>query len=187
MVGGRGRPTRPQYCRPGGTGDRQPSEPSRRTRPYVPPTRGASVAGSQSPRTSRGCLRKKTGLWVGANKKETPNPQASKKHQRQERNRQKHQPSQTSDSHQQARPSATRDFKVWPDIPPTRELESDARGRNRDAVSAREQRNVSPQPLSTHTEPMGPCQKHLSGYFLGCLDETRCVHASDSGIEAPRL
>ena len=37
-------------------------------------------------------------------------------------------PSQTSDSHQQAEPSATREFVVWPDIPPTWELEHDARG-----------------------------------------------------------
>ena len=37
-------------------------------------------------------------------------------------------PSQTSDSHQQAEPSATREFVVWPDISPTWELEHDARG-----------------------------------------------------------
>ena len=37
-------------------------------------------------------------------------------------------PSQTSDSHQQGRNKATREFAVWPDIPPTWELEHDARG-----------------------------------------------------------
>ena len=51
MVGGGStRPRPPVLTR--GVGDRQPSDPSRRTRPCVPPTRHASDAGSQSPRTS---------------------------------------------------------------------------------------------------------------------------------------
>ena len=37
-------------------------------------------------------------------------------------------PARLSDSFKQARPSTTREFLVWPDIPPTRELECDARG-----------------------------------------------------------
>ena len=37
-------------------------------------------------------------------------------------------PNQTSDSHQQAQPSMTGEFREWPDIPPTWELERDARG-----------------------------------------------------------
>ena len=37
-------------------------------------------------------------------------------------------PNQTSDSHQQAQPRTTGEFREWPDIPPTWELERDARG-----------------------------------------------------------
>ena len=37
-------------------------------------------------------------------------------------------PNQTSDSHQQAEQSTTEVFREWPDIPPTWELEKDARG-----------------------------------------------------------
>ena len=39
MVGRRGRHPRPPVLSPRGTGDRQPSDPSRSTRPCVPPTR----------------------------------------------------------------------------------------------------------------------------------------------------
>ena len=40
MVGSRGRHSRPPVLSPPGTGDCQPSEPSRSTQPSVPPTRG---------------------------------------------------------------------------------------------------------------------------------------------------
>ena len=116
----------PQYCRPGGLANANHrirhdahNQGARRLE--------ASDAGNQSPRTSReGYLRKKTGPRVGAhakgNEKETPNPQASEKHQRQEDNRQKHQrPARRATS-------ATGEFRAWPDIPPTGELERVARG-----------------------------------------------------------
>ena len=53
MVGGGGRWSRPPVLSPRGTGDRQPSDPSRSAPPIVPPTRDASDAEIQSPRTSR--------------------------------------------------------------------------------------------------------------------------------------
>ena len=70
----------------------------------------------------------RSGPRVGALEKgneTTRNPQASEKHQQPP---EAPAPSQTSDSHQQAPPSTTGEFGEWPDIPPTRELECDARG-----------------------------------------------------------
>ena len=43
MVGRRGTQSRSPMLSPGGTGDRQPSDPSGRTQPCVPPTRGTKV------------------------------------------------------------------------------------------------------------------------------------------------
>ena len=71
---------------------------------------------------------RRSGPRVGAletGKETTRNPQASEKHQQPP---EAPAPSQKSDSHQQAQPSTTGEFRVWPDIPPTWELERDARG-----------------------------------------------------------
>ena len=62
---------------------------------------------------------------VSPNKETTRNPQAREKHKQPQ---QAPAPNQTSDSHQQAEQSTTEVFREWPDIPPTWELERDARG-----------------------------------------------------------
>ena len=98
MVGGGSRQSRllPPVLSPWGTGDRQPSDPSRRTRPRFPRTRcfwcrepkSQNIEGDTCGRKNRSSRRRPR---KGKRKKETPSPQASNKHQRQDHNRQKHQ------------------------------------------------------------------------------------------------
>ena len=82
---------------------------------------------------------------------------------------------------------------TWPDIPPTWELELDVR-RHTETKTKLLTRSVHVsdsgieipsivmrwlQPTQENTETVHPsfcpCFKHLSGYFPGCWDETRCV------------
>ena len=126
MVGGRSREPRPQYCRPG-----KPAIANHQTRHevhnQVSRRRGMLLMqGTEVPEHRRGYLQKKNRL-LGRRHHEKKQDDPTRKNQHQEHRSQKHQPSKTSDSHQQAKPSATRAFFVWPDIPPTWELESDVR------------------------------------------------------------
>ena len=139
--GGGGTQCRSPVLSPRRTGERQPPDPSRRTQPTRTPADSWLVMqGTKVPEHRGGYLRKKTGPRVGALAHEnetTTNPQASEKHQRQEHCRQKHQ-------RQARRATATSRQKkglgVRPDIPPTRELECDARGHS----EARTQLSILP-------------------------------------------
>ena len=96
MVGGGSTRPRPPVLTPRGAGDRQPSDPSRRTPPGGPPTRDASDVGSQSPRTSnrrdtchkvitdhcRFLGRCPFSFWIGPRRKETE-PEATETDQAQ--------------------------------------------------------------------------------------------------------
>ena len=116
MVGGRSREPRSQYCRPG-----KPAIANHQTRHEVHnqvSRRRAMLLmqGTEVPEHRRGYLQKKNRL-LGRRHHEKKQDDPTRKNQHQEHRSQKHQPSKTSDSHQQAKPSATRAFFVWPDIP----------------------------------------------------------------------
>ena len=57
--------TSPPVLSPGGTGDRQPSDPSRSTRPCVPPTRFGPSCDTDPPNSSFLVWRHQTWLTVG--------------------------------------------------------------------------------------------------------------------------
>ena len=128
MVGGRSREPRPQYCRPG-----EPAIANHQTHHEVNKEMshrlGASGARNRSPRRKRGIPPAEMPVLGSAptkkGKETTRNPQASEKHQQ---TPEAPAPSQKSESHQQAQPSTTGELGGWPDIPPTWELERDARG-----------------------------------------------------------
>ena len=126
MVGGRSREPRSQYCRPG-----EPAIANHLSRHEVNKELvrrlGASCARNRCSRRKRGKPAKMPVLWTASPERETnktqphqPAPGANEP--------EAPAPNQTSDSHQQAQPSTTGEFRQWPDIPPTWELERDARG-----------------------------------------------------------
>ena len=126
MVGGRSREPRPQYCRPG-----EPAIANHQTHHEVNKELsrrlGASGARNRSPRRKRGIPAKMPVHWTASPERETNKTQP---HQPAPGTNEPEAPApnQTSDSHQQAQPSTTGEFREWPDIPPTWELERDARG-----------------------------------------------------------
>ena len=63
MVGGGGARTRPRELSPRGTGDRQPSDPPRRTQPGGPPIRGFLMRGTKVPEHRRGYLENFVSSW----------------------------------------------------------------------------------------------------------------------------
>ena len=117
MVGGRSREPRPQYCRPGElaianhhTHHEVNKELSRRLGCKEPKSQKKDWNTCKNAGPLDGVQTQPHQPAPGTNEPEAPAP------------------SQKSDSHQQAQPSTTREFREWPDIPPTWELEHDARG-----------------------------------------------------------
>ena len=140
----------PPVLSPRKPGDRQPSDPSRRTQPGGSPTRGFWCKETKSPNvgkeTGRGQLtvelrrcgdtcpigiyRSLPVFGTAPSQRETENEITTHQPAPGTDKARPPAPSQTSDSHQQAQPSATGEFGSWPDIPPTWELERDAHGRS---------------------------------------------------------
>ena len=126
MVGGRSRESRPQYCRPG-----EPAIANHQTHHEVNKEMslrlGASGARNRSPRRKRGIPAKMPVHWTASPERD---PNKTQPHEPAPGTNEPEAPApnQTSDSHQQAQPSTTGEFREWPDIPPTWELERDARG-----------------------------------------------------------
>ena len=126
IVGGGG--ARSRLLSPRVAGDRQPSDPSRRTQPRGPPTRGFCCKEPMSQNMEGDtCEKKKTGPWIGASQRDTkPHnlPQSSAKDTQAR--------STIAQRHERQLPGSeegheTR-FEMWPDIPHTWERGCDARG-----------------------------------------------------------